>query len=322
MSHHLPEPAPYPTAVPVGQTPLVRLRRLLPTWEGALFAKLEWYNPSGSDQDRLVVHLLSHAVEQGELQAGGTIVEPTSGNIAFALAAYAIPAGFRLILVMPRSVPASRVQLLRAMGAEIELTAVSEGMRGAQQQAETLATSLGAFRPRQFDNPAAPAGYEPLADELWRDCAGALDGVVVPVSTGSELTGIGRRLRVLSGGRAKLYAVEPAASPVLSGGAAGHHRLFGIGPSFVPANYDSALVDEVIPVSQAQAQEALLRLYRREALLSGPPGGAALAAAMQLIQRPDQASARLALILPDQMERYNGFHFWRTDPLLTPVLVE
>ncbi len=307
----------------IGQTPLLRLARLAAHWgwEGELLAKLEFLNPSGSDKDRVVRAMLDAAERAGTLAPHSVIIEPTSGNIAFALAVHAVPRGYHLLLVMPEGVPAARIELLRALGAEVVLTPASLGMRGAGARAELLADEYpSVFRPCQFDNPANPAAHEPCADEIWEACGGRLAALVAGVSTGGTVTGVGRRLKQRSAGQLHVVSVEPAASPVLSGGEPRDHPLHGMGPPFVPANYDPQVVDEVIGVSSRVVQETLLHLYRLEGVMSGPTGGAALAAARVLAQRPALAGQRIVVILPDSMERYADLPFWQHSPLLMPTL--
>lgn len=308
----------------IGETPLVRLARLEPSGGAEVLAKLEFCNPSGSDKDRVVQTLLAAAEASGALQPGSVIVEPTSGNIAFSLAMLAVPRGYRVMLVMPEGLPAWRTRLLQAMGAEVITTPAADGMRGAIRRAEALTHEYPhTFRPNQFANPLNPAAHEQCADEIWQGCNGEVAAVVVPVSTGGAVTGIGRRLKALSGGAVRVVAVEPAASPVLTGGAVGTHRLLGMGPPFIPDNYDATVVDEVLSVSDTECHDTLLRLYRNEGVLSGPAGGAALAAALRLAARPTLAGQRLVALLPDRMERYADLPFWETFPaLVMPLMTE
>ncbi|MBA3530757.1 MAG: pyridoxal-phosphate dependent enzyme [Ardenticatenales bacterium] len=307
----------------IGQTPLLRLGRIAPHFDGELLAKLELWNPSGSEKDRVAQAMLAAAEADGTLRPGTVIIEATSGNIAFSLAMLAVPRGYHLVLVMPEAVPPWRVQLLRAMGAEVVMTPTSLGMAGAQAHATALTQSYpSVFRPEQFSNPLNPAAHERIAHELWEACEGRLAAVVVGVGTGGTVTGVGRHLKALSGGAVRVVAVEPAASPVLTGGEAGVHRLLGMGPPFIPATYDATVVDEVIAISDGSCHDTLLRLYRTEGLLSGPTGGAAIAAALQLAARPDFAGQRLVAIIPDSMERYTAMGFWRDEPLLMPTVSE
>lgn len=295
----------------IGRTPLLRLARLGATFSGELLAKLELLNPSGSDKDRVVQLMLDAAEASGQLVPGTVIVEPTSGNIAFSLAMLAVPRGYPLILVMPDVVPGERVHLLRALGAEVVLTPAALGMRGANVRADALAREhRSVFRPDQFANPLNPAAQERIAEEIWEACEGNVAAVIAGVGTGGTITGVGRRLKALSGGGVRVVAVEPASSPVLSGGEPGPHHLYGMGPPFVPANYDPGVVDEVIAISDAECRETLLRLYRLEGVMSGPTGGVAVAAALRLAMRGEFAGQRLVAIIPDSMERYAQTDFW------------
>lgn len=310
----------------IRRTPLVRLGRLGATFDGELLAKLEWLNPSGSDKDRVVLAMLDAAEAAGDLAPGGVIIEPTSGNIAFSLAMLAVPRGYRVILVVPDAIPAERVGLLQAMGAEVVVTPAALGMRGANVRADALAREApAAFRPNQFANPANPTAHERTADEIWEACDGNVAAVVASVGTGGTVTGVGRRLKALSGGRVRVVAVEPAASPVLSGGEPGPHRLYGMGPPFVPPTYDAGVVDEVIAVSDEACRETLVRLLRAEGLMSGPSGAAAVAAMLRLAARDEFAGQRLVAILPDSAERYVQTDFWEAaEPprLLMPSLAD
>ncbi len=307
----------------IGNTPLLRLARLAPRFEGELLAKLEWMNPSGSDKDRVARAILDAGEASGALRPGAALIEPTSGNIAYALAQQGVPRGYRVILVMPEAVPEARVELLRALGAEVVLTAEAAGMSGAAARAEQLASEMGgAFRPRQFSNPANVRAQEGCADEIWEACGGQVGALVVGVGTGGTVTGVGRRLKALSGGQVWVVAVEPTASPTLSGGEGGPHSLYGMGAPFVPPLYDPAVVDEVISISRRSCQDTLLRLFRSEGVPSGPTGGAALAAALRLAERPRFARERLVAILPDTMERYLGLPFWQQAAVVMPTVEE
>ncbi|MDQ4077385.1 MAG: pyridoxal-phosphate dependent enzyme [Chloroflexota bacterium] len=305
----------------IGKTPLLQLNRIAAGWDGALLAKLEFMNPSGSDKDRVARAILDEAEAAGELTPETVIIEPTSGNVAFSLAMLAAARSYHLILVMPDAVPASRIQLLRAFGAEVVLTPASGGMRGAAEHATRLAEEHpSVFRPRQFSNPANPLAHERTADEIWEACKGNIAAVVAGVGTGGTVTGVGRRLKELSDNSVYVVAVEPAASPVLTGAIPRDHRLYGMGPSFVPENYDSRVVDEVIAISNTICHDTLLRLYRMEGLMSGPTGAAAIAAALRLTQRSEFASQRIVAIIPDTMERYAEMPFWQQYHLLMPTL--
>ena len=307
----------------VGNTPLLRLERLATGLGAELLAKIEWFNPSGSDKDRVVLAMLEAAEADGRLTPETVIIEPTSGNIAFSLAMLAVPRGYRVILVMPDGLPGWRVHLLRAMGAEVVQSPAAYGMVGARSRADALADSYSSvFQISQFANPANPAAHHKTADEIWQSCDGNVAAVVASVATGGTITGIGRRLKALSKGKVQIVAVESSASPVLSGGSAGYHQLFGMTPPFVPDNYDPTIVDEVIGVSDNQCHDMLLALYRLEGLMSGPAGGAAIVAALQLASRAELAGQRIVAIVPDRMDRYSGLRFWDNFKVLIPNVVK
>lgn len=308
----------------IGKTPLLRLTRLSAKLPGDVLAKLEMFNPSGSDMDRVVQQLLDKAEANGQLKADSVIIEPTSGNIGFSFAMLAVVRGYRVILVMPEGLPPWRIELLRAMGAEVELSPAAHGMLGAHSRANSLAKTYPAvFRPHQFSNPTIPMAYHAMADELWQATGGQLAAVVVGVSTGSMITGLGQRFKALSQRSVRIVAVQPVSSPVLTGGKAAPHRLFGMGTPFIPDNYDPKEVDEVISISDTECNDTLLRLYRHEGVISGPTGGAVVAAALQLANRPEFAQQHIVAIIPDNMQRYSGLRFWQPfQKLLMPTLVE
>lgn len=306
----------------IGATPLLRLGRLAADVGGEVLAKLELLSPSGSDKDRVVRAMLDAAEADGSLRPGTVIIEPSSGNIAFSLAMLAVPRGYRVILVMPDGMPSWRVHLLRAMGAEVEQSPAAYGMLGARSRAEALGGQHeSVFWPSQFSNPINPAAHEETANEIWQACDGDVAVVVASVATGGTITGVGRRLKALSKGAVRIVAVEPAASPVLSGGSASYHKLFGMGAPFIPDNYDPAVVDEIIPISDNDCHDTLLALYRTEGLISGPAGGAAIAAALQLAAHHDLAGKRIVAIVPDGMERYSGLRFWEHFKVLMPTIM-
>ncbi len=307
----------------IGNTPLLRLERLVTDLNVELLAKVEWFNPSGSDKDRVVQAMLEAAEADGRLTPETVIIEPTSGNIAFSLAMLAVPRGYRVILVAPDGIPSWRVHLLRAMGAEVVQSPAAYGMAGARSRAESLARTFpSVFQPSQFANPANPAAHQKTADEIWQSCEGKVGAVVASVATGGTIAGMGRRLKALSKGKVHIVAVEPSASPMLSGGSASYHQIFGMGPPFVPDNYDPTVVDEVISISDNQCHDMLLALYRLEGLMSGPAGGAAIAAALQLASRAQWAGERIVAIVPDRMDRYSGLRFWQNFKVLMPEIVK
>jgi len=288
----------------VGRTPMVCLNRL-PEGPGVtLWAKLESFNPGGSVKDRIACSMIEAAEEQGKLQPGGTVVEPTSGNTGVGLAMVCAVRGYRLILTMPDTMSAERRALLGAYGAELVLTPGSEGMRGAMEKAREIAHRRGGFIPGQFDNPANPDMHRrTTAEEIWRDTEGTVEVFVAGVGTGGTVTGVGQ---LLKGRRpdAHIVAVEPAASPVLSGGTAGSHRIQGIGPGFLPQVLEREVIDEVFTVDEADAAYTARRLAREEGILAGISSGAAVYAALEVMERDEHAGKVGVVVLPDTGERY------------------
>ena len=292
----------------IGGTPLVRLNRL-PKAQGCcaeLVAKLESFNPSASVKDRIASAMELEAEAKGTIRPGHTVlVEPTSGNTGIALAMVAAARGYRLILTMPDTMSTERRAMLRAYGAELQLTDGADGMAGAIALAQELVAEIPeAYLLQQFDNPANPAVHEnTTAEEIWRDCDGRIDALVAGVGTGGTITGCARLLKQRNPAL-QVVAVEPAASAVLSGKPPGVHRIQGIGAGFVPAVLQRDLVDEVIAVEDAEAMEIGRRLARDEGLLCGISSGAAVAAALQLAQRPALADRRIVVMLASYGERY------------------
>ena len=292
----------------VGRTPLVRLNRL-PARSGCLaelVAKLESFNPSASVKDRIAGSMVHAAEQAGTIAPGRTVlVEPTSGNTGIALAMVAAARGYRLILTMPDTMSTERRAMLRAYGAELQLTPGNEGMQGALDLARELVSEIPeAYLLQQFDNPANPAVHAATtAEEIWSDTGGEIDALVAGVGTGGTITGCARVLKQRNPDL-KVIAVEPAASPVLSGGAPGPHRIQGIGAGFVPSVFDQSLIDEILGVSDQEAMEVGRRLAREEGLLSGVSSGAAVAAALRIGQRPEMAGKRIVVILASFGERY------------------
>ena len=292
----------------IGGTPLVRLNRLPQACgcQAEILAKLESFNPSASVKDRIASAMVLEAEQAGTIVPGQTVlVEPTSGNTGIALAMVAAARGYRLILTMPDTMSTERRAMLRAYGAELQLTDGAEGMTGAIALAKELETEIpGAYLLQQFDNPANPAVHErTTAEEIWRDCEGRLDALVAGVGTGGTITGCARLLKQRNPGL-HVVAVEPAGSAVLSGKPPGAHRIQGIGAGFVPAVLDRDLIDEVIAVDDAAAMETGRRLARAEGLLCGISSGAAVAAALQLAQLPSFAERRIVVMLASYGERY------------------
>ena len=292
----------------VGRTPLVRLNQL-PKLSGCLaevVAKLESFNPTASVKDRIAGSMVQAAEEAGTISPERTVlVEPTSGNTGIALAMVAAARGYRLILTMPDTMSTERRAMLRAYGAELQLTPGNEGMQGALDLARELVTKIPeAYLLQQFDNPANPAVHAATtAEEIWGDTEGALDALVAGVGTGGTITGCANVLKQRNPDL-KVFAVEPEASPVLAGGLPGPHRIQGIGAGFVPPVFDRSLIDEILPVSDQEAMEVGRRLAKEEGLLSGVSSGAVVAAALRIGQRPEMAGKRLVVILASFGERY------------------
>lgn len=291
----------------VGHTPLVQLQRFAAVrgLKANLLAKVEYFNPAGSVKDRIACAMLDDAEQRGLLKPGAVIVEPTSGNTGIGLAAMAKVHGYRVILTMPESMSVERRNLLKAYGAELVLTPAAEGMAGAVKRAEELAAATPrSFIPAQFDNPANPeAHYLTTGPELWRDTDGCVDLFVAGIGTGGTFSGTGRYLKEKNPD-VKLVAVEPAGSPLLSGGKAGPHGLMGIGANFIPKNMDISLIDEIICVREEDAYAAGRDMVACEGVLVGITAGAALWAATQLALRPENAGKTIVALLPDGGERY------------------
>lgn len=296
----------------VGNTPLlsvdnyVRQRQLPAT----ILAKLERFNPAGSAKDRIALEMLDQAEATGALQPGGTVIEPTSGNTGIGLAAMAVARGYRVILTMPASMSAERRAMLKAYGAELVLVETG-GMAGAVTKAEELAASIpGSFIPSQFDNPANPAAhYKTTGPEIWRDAEGHVDIFVAGVGTGGTISGVGRYLKEQNPS-IRIVAVEPASSPLLSQGHAGPHGLQGIGANFVPGNYDSSVVDEIVTVTDEDAYRTGRLLARTEGVMAGITSGAALWAADELARRPKNKGKTIVALLPDDGNRYLSTPLW------------
>ncbi|HEX8854780.1 MAG TPA: cysteine synthase A [Thermoleophilaceae bacterium] len=296
----------------VGGTPMVRMTRIDPEGGAEIVAKLEAYNPAGSVKDRIGVAMIEAAEAEGRIEPGRTtIVEPTSGNTGIALAFVCAAKGYNLILSMPEGMSREREGLLRLYGARVELTESLGGMTEAVQQAERMAKELGdVFIPDQFSNPANPEIHRrTTAEEIWRDMDGSLDVLVAGVGTGGTITGAGERLKDRN---PDLYvvAVEPAASPVLSGGRPGPHKIQGIGAGFVPTVLNRDVIDEIIAVDDEDALDTARLASRTEGVLAGISGGAALWAGIQLGRRPEFAGKRIVVIVPDSGERYVSTPFF------------
>ncbi len=291
----------------IGNTPLLRLCALEERQhlEGPLLAKLEFWNPAGSVKDRAAKAMLDDAETRGLLRPGSLIVEPTSGNTGIGLAFLAAVRGYRAVIVMPDTMSVERRRLIQAYGAQVVLTPGSEGMRGAIEKArEIVENTPGAFLPGQFENPANPAAHrETTGPEIWRDTSGKVDIFVAGAGTGGTVTGTGQYLKSKRPD-IRIAAVEPAASPVLSGGRAGSHGIQGIGAGFVPQALDISVLDEIIPVTDEDAFAAARELARTQGLLAGISSGAALWAALLLAKRPENRGKTIVTLLPDGGERY------------------
>lgn len=291
----------------VGGTPLLELRQYgkVAGAGGVLLAKLEYLNPAGSVKDRAALAMILDAEERGLLRPGAAIIEPTSGNTGIGLAAIGIPRGYRVILTMPDSMSQERRTLLAAYGAELVLTPGREGMAGAIRKAEELAASIpGSLIPGQFSNPSnAQAHYRTTGPEIWRDTGGKVDAFVAGVGSGGTITGVGRYLKEQNNS-VQVVAVEPAGSPVLSGGIAGPHGIQGIGGGFVPEVLDTSVYDQILPVTEADAYAAARLLARSEGVLVGISAGAALWAATSLSRQRGWESRKIVVLLPDTGDRY------------------
>ena len=289
----------------IGGTPLVDLSALAPEGGATILGKYEAANPGGSIKDRIARAMIDAAEKDGRLAPGGTIIEPTSGNTGVGLAMIAAARGYRMMLVMPETMSVERRKLAASFGAEIVLTPGADGMKGAVARAAELeAQTPGAIIAGQFDNPANPAAhYATTGPEIWDATAGAVDALVAGVGTGGTVSGAGRYLKEQKPG-VHVVAVEPAESPVLSGGAAGAHRIQGIGAGFVPAVYDAGVVDEVKAIASDDAVAMKKRLANELGLLVGISSGAAVAAAVELAKSASFASKTIVAVLPDTGERY------------------
>ncbi len=289
----------------IGNTPLVRLNRVTEGIEAEVYAKLESFNPLSSVKDRIGVSMINDAERRGVLKKDSVVVEPTSGNTGIALAFVCAARGYRLILTMPETMSLERRKLLEILGAELVLTPGSEGMRGAVAKAEELVRAIpGAVMLQQFENPANPAIHrETTAREIWEDTDGAVDILVSGVGTGGTLTGVAEVIKERKQGF-YVVAVEPEASPVLSGGQPGPHKIQGIGAGFVPGVLKVELIDEIVRVKDEDAGMMARRLAREEGILAGISSGAAAWAALEVARRPENRGKLLVVILPDTGERY------------------
>ena len=291
----------------IGKTPLLELTHIEQDagLNARLLVKLEYFNPAGSVKDRIAKAMLDEAEASGRLKPGSTIIEPTSGNTGIGLASVAAARGYRLIITMPETMSVERRQLMRAYGAELVLTEGAKGMKGAIAKAEELAQEISdSFIPGQFVNPANPAAHRSTTGpEIWADTGGEVDIFVAGVGTGGTITGVGQYIKEQNPA-VKIVAVEPKDSPVLSEGRSGAHKIQGIGAGFVPEVLDTAVYDEIIPVSNEDAFAAGRLIGRKEGVLVGISSGAALHAAIELAKRPENAGKTIVAMLPDTGDRY------------------
>ena len=288
----------------VGNTPLVRLNRITDDAAAQVYAKLEFYNPTSTIKDRIGIAMVDAAEKSGQLQPGGTIIEATSGNTGLALAMVGAARGYKVILTMPDSMSKERRALLRAFGAELVLTPAAEGMRGAVAKSEELGQQPGAVLVRQFANLANPEIHrKTTAEEIWRDTDGKVAALVAGIGTGGTITGIGQVLKAKNPD-IKVFAVEPAASPILNGGKPSGHPLQGIGPNFIPEILDTKVYDEVFDAPNDESFAYARRAAKEEGILSGISGGSALWAASQVAKRPEFAGKIIVVIIASFGERY------------------
>jgi cysteine synthase A len=297
----------------IGNTPLVKINKIN---EGGatVFVKLESFNPLHSVKDRIALAMIEDAEKDGKLKKGTVIIEPTSGNTGIGLAYVAAVKGYRIILTMPETMSIERRKLLKALGAELELTEGAKGMKGAIAKAEDLAASIpNSFIPQQFSNPANATIHEKTTGpEIWDDTDGEVDILIGGVGTGGTITGAGRFLKSKKSS-IKVIAVEPAASPVLSGGQAGSHKIQGIGAGFQPQVYDPSVIDEIYLTDEIKAGNAARRLAKEEGILVGISSGSALEAALTISKRPENKGKTIVTVLPDTGERYLSTWLWEAE---------
>lgn len=292
-------------ATAIGDTPMIRINRLVPEGQATVFAKCEFFQPLNSVKDRIGVAMIEAGEKAGHVNAKTLIVEPTSGNTGIALAFVCAARGYRLMLTMPESMSVERRALLRAMGAELVLTPAAAGMKGAIEKAsEIVSATDNAWMPQQFENPANPMIHETTTGpEIWEDSGENIDAIVAGVGTGGTITGVARYIKPRNTSF-KAIAVEPADSPVIGGGKPGPHKIQGIGAGFIPKNLDTTLVDEVITISNEEAFQWARRLAREEGIMAGISSGANMCAAAKLAARPEYAGKRIVTIMCSLGERY------------------
>jgi cysteine synthase A len=289
----------------IGDTPMIRINRLIPRDHATVFAKCEFFQPLNSVKDRIGVAMIEAAEKEGRINPESHIIEPTSGNTGIALAFVCAAKGYRLTLTMPESMSLERRALLRGMGANLVLTPAAEGMKGAIHSATQLVSKdPNGWMPQQFENPSNPAIHEATTGpEIWSDTGGQIDAIVAGVGTGGTLTGVSRYIKPRNP-NFKTIAVEPTSSPVISGGSPGKHRIQGIGAGFVPKNLDTSLVDEVLTVSDEEAFEWGKKLAQQEGIMAGISSGANLCAAARVAARPEFRGKRIVTIMASLGERY------------------
>lgn len=289
----------------IGRTPLVRINHLTQGLKATVLAKIEGRNPAYSVKCRIGANMIWDAEQSGKLKPGMHVVEPTSGNTGIALAFVCAARGYKLTLTMPETMSVERRMMLKGFGAELILTPGADGMKGAIAKAEELSAQPGYFMPQQFKNPANPAiHFKTTGPEIWHDTDGKVDIFVSGVGTGGTITGVSRYLKREKNHPLKTIAVEPAASPVLSGGAPGKHKIQGIGAGFVPDVLDRSLIDEIVTVTDEESFDIAKRLSREEGITCGISCGAAMAAALKVAARPESEGKTIVVVLPDSGERY------------------
>ena len=294
----------------IGNTPLVKINKIN-SGKALVYVKLESFNPMHSIKDRIALSMIEEAEKNGSLKKGAVIIEPTSGNTGIGLAYIAAVKGYRIILTMPETMSIERRKLLTALGAELVLTEGAKGMKGAIEKAEELAAATAdSFIPQQFNNPANPAVHEKTTGpEIWNDTEGRIDILVGGVGTGGTLSGAGKFLKARKPS-IRIVAVEPSASPVLSGGQAGPHKIQGIGAGFVPKVFDSSVIDEIYQTDPEKAGSAARLLAKEEGILAGISSGSVLEAALTIAKREENAGKTIVAVLPDTGERYLSTWLW------------